>query len=137
MTCSAPDVGRPYSILNIDICQDETFDFPHQLLVMNPDGTQSPLDLTNGGVITSLRLDFYIRPLFDHLTSIKHLSTEGAGGIVIDDAANGKIGFYVDQAVVASDIPIGRWQHFLVRTVADRKIELYRGTFTVHPARLI
>jgi hypothetical protein len=138
MTCCKPDAGRPYNILDIDICQDETFEFPHQLMLMNPDGSESALDLTSGGVITSINLDFYVRPRFDHTTLIKRLSTDpGIGGVILDDAATGKIGLYLEQSLVATQLPVGVWQHFLVRTVAPRKFELYRGTFRVHPARLV
>lgn len=130
---------RPYSGVTIEILQDETFDLPHQLMVMNSDGTRSPLDLTQGGAIPSPRLDFYIRPRFDHSELIKHFSTDLAvGGIILDDPATGKIAFYREQPLVAAEIPVSDrrgWDCFLVWTLGERKIELYRGPFIVHPGR--
>lgn len=130
---------QPFTGVVIEILQDETFDLPHQLMVKNPDGTESPMDLTQGGSITSPRLDFYVRPRFDHSELIIQLSTDPEfGGLIIDDAATGKIGFYCEQDAVASTIPVSDrrgWDCFLVQSIGARKNELYRGAFIVHPGR--
>jgi len=128
---------RAYNLVTIEILADETFDLPHQLLMLTAAGREAALDLTEGGAIASPRLDFYIRPRLNHSAIIKHLSNvPEIGGIVIDDPQTGKIGFYVEQPVVAEQLPVGEWEHFLFRTLGDRKIELYRGRFIVHPARI-
>lgn len=127
----------PYTLATIEILADETFDLPQQLLVREPSGRESPLDLTEGGVVPAPTLDLFIRPRLNHTALIKRLSTDvSIGGIVIDDAVAGKIGFYVEQPVVAAELPVGAWEHFLVRTIGARRFELYRGPFIVHPARI-
>jgi hypothetical protein len=139
MSCSIT-IDRPYSAVRIEALADETFDLPQQLFVVNPDGTQSPLDLTAGGDITTPVLDFYIRPRFNHSELVRRLSNDpDIGGLIVDDAANGKISFYLEQSVVETDLTVTDqrgWDCFLVWTIAPRKIELYRGSIAIYPARI-
>lgn len=138
-----PLVEAPHTTGTIEINQDETLELNLQLMQINDDNTTSPYDLTHGGVVTSPNLEFIIRPRWDHTVLIKKLTSPagGLGGVVIDDAALGKIGLYVDQPIVADELPVTEtpipqdWEYFFSEIVAPRVIELLRGRFIVWPGR--
>lgn len=139
---TTPRVEKPYTAATIEINQDETLELNLTLMQINDDNTQSPYDLTHGGVVSSPNLEFIVRPRFDHTVLIKKLTSPagGLGGIVIDDAAGGKIGLIVAQSTVAAELPVTIepayvWEYFLSEIVAPKVTELLRGWFVVYPGR--
>ena len=130
-------LDRAYTFVQIEASADEDFDLSLTLLEKQEDGSDAPLDLTNGGAIASPILDFYIRPRFDHSTLIRRLSSDLTyGGVTIDDAATGRISLFVSRANVIAGIPVGRWDHFLVWNIGGRYEEIFRGPLLVHPGRI-
>lgn len=138
-----PLVEKPYTSGTIEINQDETFELNLTLMQINDDNTQSPYDLTHGGVVTAPVLEFIIRPRWDHTTLIKKLTSPagGGGGVIIDNAALGQVGLYVDQDTVAAELPVTEtpqpndWEYFFSEIVAPKVTELMRGRFIVYPGR--
>jgi hypothetical protein len=131
----APDLVYEHasSIFKIETNANEDFSLALQLMVLNPDGTETPIDLG-----TSPVLEFYIRPRFDHLSLIKKLTV--GSGIVLDDAATGKITLYLPQATVATDLlvpkyPAQQWDYFFNLLGSGTVTELFRGPFVVHAGR--
>jgi len=130
----APDLvyELPSSIYTIETNANEDLNLALQLTRLVADGSETPLD------ITGVTLDFIIRPRFDHVTLIKHL-TNGAG-IVIEDAPAGMITLYLAQYIVAGELlvsksPADHWDYFFNSTVGGTVTELFRGPFVVHAGR--
>ena len=120
----------PSSVYKIETNANEDFDLPLQLNMLDETGAELPIDFGATPV-----LEFYIRPRFDHSTIIKKL-TVGAG-IVVDDAAAGKVTLYLAQAIVATDLivskqPAQHWDHFLIWKQGAAVAELFRGPLIVH-----
>jgi hypothetical protein len=123
----------PSSIYKIEANANEDFDLSLELKYLTEDGTETPIDFGSTPV-----LEFYIRPRFDHSTIIKKL-TVGAG-IMVDDAAAGKLTLYMAQATVATDLlvskmPAQHWDHFFNWINAGSVLELFRGPLVVHAGR--
>lgn len=115
--------NTPFNELDIDIMQDADWNDAFEIL----EADDTPLDLT------SLTLELYIRPAYDHTTLFKKLTSVASAGIVIDVAGEGLAHFFLDRAVILSDIPIGEWKQFLVLTEGTTQTELWRGDMRVHP----
>ena len=113
----------PLNLLDIDISQDA--DWNDGFVILEADDT--PLDLTGK------LLELYIRPTFAHTTLLKKLTSTASAGIVIDDPTGGMAYFFVDRAVILSELPIGDWQQFLVLTEGTTQTEIWRGQIRIHP----
>ena len=144
MVLPVPFVTAPHTLGTIEINQDETFELNLTLLQVNDDNSRSPYDLSHGGVVTAPWIEFIIRPHFDHTALLKKLTSPagGIGGVIIDDAVQGRIGLVIDQATVAAELPITtpetsypHWDYFLSEVIGAHVTELMRGPFVVFPGR--
>lgn len=128
---------RPYSNYEIQIERDESFDEPMQIFAIDESGNQVAYDFTHGGEVANPIIEFYVRPTFEHKTLIKMLSTDPAiGGIILEDAEQGMISLVIEAGAVGIQLPPGRWKHFLVEVIGNRRNELIRGDFIVNGGRI-
>ncbi|WP_370193545.1 MULTISPECIES: hypothetical protein [Aurantimonas] len=126
-------VQPPYTTATCEIVQDEDWYDPLPRFL---DG-DTPTDLTD------VTIEIFIRPVYDHSVLIKKLSTAD-GTIVVDDAVSGLASINVGRSTVISDIPVGKWDHFCVQSIAEtsdpddgiRYQERFRGAMIVYPGRV-
>ncbi|MGB3486685.1 MAG: hypothetical protein WBA37_11825 [Xanthobacteraceae bacterium] len=125
---------RAYNYCEIQIVRDADWIDSVVLQQLNADGTKGDLDFS--GIS---RFDLYIRPVYDHTQLIKLLSSDPSisGEILFSPIVPGRITFYVTRNVIIANLPIGKWNHFLVAAYADGTTrEFWRGDLLVHPGRL-
>jgi len=57
-------------------------------------------------------MQMFLRPTYDYEDAIEILSS-AAGSILFEDAANGMAAIFMDEADVATNLPVGTWEQFL------------------------
>ena len=122
----------PHTIVQFDIVRDA-------------DWNDALPPLKTGGAamdLTGMALEMHIRPTDDHSVLLARLVSEGAGGIIIDDAANGLATIYVERPDVIDLFPVGEWQQFMLlrEPTGDQDgfayREIWRGPLIVHAGKI-
>lgn len=125
-TLRAPKVfvHAPSAILRITVAHGEDLNESIQLLEPNV-----PMDLTGIGVELMVRTEHESDIPLAHLTS-------GAGDILFDDQAHGKLQIYYPYWLI-NGMPTGEWRFHMRLTAPSEAREIARGPFIVLPARYL
>lgn len=114
-------------IVRVDVYHDADWD----------DATFLPLDGTRPRDLTDKILELTVLPDYDYPTPMRVFTSDGLSPrIIIDDPTHSGFYFAVPQAVIASDLEVGEWVHFLNLIDGAARIELWRGPFVVNAGRL-
>jgi hypothetical protein len=123
----------PYSICTIEINRDEDWSDTVVLQRLNADGS-----ITNFDFSQIIRLELFIRPVFDHSILIRKLSSDlsSGGELQYSTSVPGTFQIVVSRANVIAGIPTGTWNQFLIATYGSGSItEFWRGPLIVHPGK--
>jgi hypothetical protein len=125
---------KAYSTCEIQILRDEDWRDSIVLQRLTADGSQANLDFSDVA-----KLELFIRPLFDHDSLIKKLSSDplAGGEIQFDRAVAGAMQITMSRANVIAQIPTGTWVQFLDMTHDSGVVEeLWRGPLIVYPGKI-
>jgi hypothetical protein len=125
---------RGYNYCEIQIVRDADWIDSVVLQQLNADGSKVDLDFSG---VSAFNL--YIRPVYDHAQLIKLVSSDPSSGgeILFSPIVPGRITFYVTRSAIIANLPIGKWNHFLVTAFADGTTrEFWRGDLLVHPGKI-